>query len=246
MTNDMIFGIRPILEALEAGKTIDKIFVQRGLKGPLYSELKSALDKYKISPNFVPVEKLNRLCRQNHQGVVAYVTEIVFQKIEELLPQLLAAGKTPLLIMLDKLTDVRNFGAIVRTAECVGADAIIIPEKGGAPVSADAIKTSAGAMFNIDICKEDNLSHVIDFLQESGVQVLVASEKAEQNHYQTDLTQPLALVFGNEEKGISKDVMHHADGAIKLPIVGKTQSLNVSVACGAILYEALRQRSLEA
>jgi 23S rRNA (guanosine2251-2'-O)-methyltransferase len=244
MNSDMIFGLRPIIEALEAGKTVDRIFIQRGLKGPLYTELKSAMDKHKIRPNFVPIEKLNRITRNNHQGVVAYVTEIVFQKINKILPQIIASGKVPLVIILDKLTDVRNFGAIVRTAECIGVDAIIIPEKGGAPVNSDAIKTSAGAMFNVNICKEENLSHAIDYLQENGLKVLVASEKADNNHYQTNLTEALALVFGNEEKGISKDILHHADDSIKLPILGKTQSLNVSVACGAILYEALRQRSL--
>lgn len=243
MKDDFIFGLRPVIEALEAGKTIDKVFLQNGLQGPLYAELKTKLSKLKIRPNFVPVEKLNRFTRSNHQGVVAFISDIPFEKIEEVVPQLFEEGKVPFILILDRLTDVRNFGAICRTAECVGAHAVVIPEKGAAPVNSDAIKTSAGAMYNIKICKEKNLAHTVDFLQQSGVQVFAATEKAQKLIYDVDFTEPCALVMGNEETGISKEVLHHADEKIKLPIEGKTQSLNVSVACGAILYEAVRQKS---
>ena len=239
---DFIFGLRPVMEAIEAGKTIDKIFVQGGLQGDIYSELKKLLKKYNIRPNTVPVEKLNRFTRKNHQGVVAFISEIPFYKIEDILPQIFEEGKTPFLLILDRLTDVRNFGAIARTAECVGIDAIVIPDKGAAPINSDAIKTSAGALYNVKICKENNLAHVVDFLQQSGVTVFAATEKAEKLIYNADFSEPCAIVMGNEETGISKEVLHHADEKIKLPITGKTQSLNVSVACGAILYEAVRQK----
>ncbi len=240
---DMIFGVHPVIEAIESGKTIDKLFIQNQLLGPNVQELKAVLSKYKIRPNYVPVEKLNRLTKKTHQGVVAFIAQVPIYSIEQLLPELLEQGKTPLLLILDRLTDVRNFGAICRTAECVGVDAVIIPEKGGAPISSDSIKTSAGALFNIKICKEKNLAHTVDFLQQNGVLVYAATEKAQKLAYEVDFNEPCALVMGNEESGISKEVLHHADEKIKLPIQGKTQSLNVSVATGAILYEAIRQKS---
>ena len=242
MKDDFIFGLRPVIEAVEAGKTIDKIFLQNALQGEIYFELKNLLFKHNIRPNYVPVEKLNRFTRKNHQGVVAFISDVPFEKIEDVLPQLFEEGKTPFLLMLDRLTDVRNFGAICRTAECVGIHAIILPEKGAAPINSDAIKTSAGAIYNLRICKEKNLAHTVDYLQQSGVQVFAATEKANQLIYDVDFTQPCTIVMGNEETGISKEVLHHSDEKIKLPIEGKTQSLNVSVACGAILYEAVRQK----
>ena len=240
--DDFIFGLRPVMEALEAGKTIDKIFLQNALQGEIYHELKNLLAKHKIRANYVPVEKLNRFTRKNHQGVVAFISDVPFESIEDVLPQLFEEGKTPFLLILDRLTDVRNFGAICRTAECTGVHAVILPEKGAAPINSDAIKTSAGAIYNLRICKEKNLAHAVDFLQQSGVQVFAATEKAQKLIYDVDFTKPCALVMGNEETGISKEVLHHADEKIKLPIEGKTQSLNVSVACGAILYEAVRQK----
>ncbi|ODS90012.1 MAG: 23S rRNA (guanosine(2251)-2'-O)-methyltransferase RlmB [Chryseobacterium sp. SCN 40-13] len=239
---DFVFGLRPVIEAIEAGKTIDKVFIQNGLQGSIYADLKVLLAKNKLRPNYVPIEKLNRFTRKNHQGIVAFISDIPFYKIEDLLPQLFEEGKTPFLLMLDRLTDVRNFGAICRTAECVGIDAVIIPEKGAAPINSDAIKTSAGALYNIKICKEKNLAHTVDFLQQSGVQVFASTEKADKLIYELDFTAPCAIVMGNEETGISKEVMHHSDEKMKLPIEGKTLSLNVSVACGAIMYEAMRQK----
>ena len=242
MKEDFIFGLRPVIEAIEAGKTVDKVFLQNALQGDIYLELKNLLAKHKIRPNYVPVEKLNRFTRKNHQGVVAFISDVPFHSIENILPEIFEAGRTPFLLILDRLTDVRNFGAICRTAECVGIDAVIIPEKGGAPMNSDAIKTSAGAVYNLKICKEKNLAHTVDFLQQSGVQVFCATEKAQKLLYEVDFSQPCAIVMGNEETGISKEVLHHSDEKIKLPMEGKTQSLNVSVACGAILYEATRQR----
>lgn len=242
MKDDFIFGLRPVMEAIEAGKTIDKIFLQNGLQGENIADLKKLLTQHKIRANYVPVEKLNRFTRKNHQGVVAFISDVPFYKIEDLLPQLFEDGKTPFLLILDRLTDVRNFGAICRTAECTGVDAVIIPEKGAAPINSDAIKTSAGAIYNIKICKEKNLAHTVDYLQQSGVAVFASTEKAQKLIYEVSFTEPCAVVMGNEETGISKEVLHHADEKIKLPIEGKTQSLNVSVACGAVLYEAVRQK----
>lgn len=240
--DDFIFGLRPVMEAIDAGKTVDKIFLQNALQGEIYQELKNLLSKHGIRPNYVPVEKLNRFTRKNHQGVVAFISDVPFEKIEDVLPLLFEQGKTPFLLILDRLTDVRNFGAICRTAECVGIHAVILPEKGAAPINSDAIKTSAGAIYNLKICKEKNLAHTVDFLQQSGVQVFSATEKANKLIYDVNFTEPCAVVMGNEETGISKEVLHHSDEKIKLPIEGKTQSLNVSVACGAILYEAVRQK----
>ena len=246
MKEDFIFGLRPVMEAVAAGKTIDKIFLQNGLQGQNFAELKTELSKHKIRPNYVPVEKLNRFTRKNHQGVVAFISEVPFHSIESIIPELFEAGKNPFLLILDRLTDVRNFGAICRTAECVGVDAIILPEKGNSPINSDAIKTSAGAIYNLKICKEKNLANTVDFLQKSGIKVFAATEKAEKLAYEVSMKEPCAIVMGNEETGISKEVLHRAQEKIKLPIIGKTQSLNVSVACGALLYEATRQRWVEA
>lgn len=240
--DDFIFGLRPVIEAIEAGKTIDKIFLQNGLQGPIVAELKQLLAQNEIRANYVPIEKLNRFTRKNHQGVVAFISDVDFYKIEDLIPEIFEAGKVPFVLILDRLTDVRNFGAICRTAECVGVDAVVIPDKGAAPINSDAIKTSAGAIYNIKICKEKNLAHTVDFLQQSGILVYASTEKAQKLLYDVDFTQPCAIVMGNEETGISKEVLHHSDEKIKLPIEGKTQSLNVSVACGAVLYEVVRQR----
>lgn len=241
---DFIFGLRPVMEAIEAGKTIDKIFLQNGLQGQIYADLKKLLEKHHLRANYVPLEKLNRFTKKNHQGVVAFISDIPFYKIEDILPQIFETGKVPFLLILDRLTDVRNFGAVCRTAECVGIDAVIIPEKGAAPINSDAIKTSAGALYNIKICKEKNLAHTVDFLQQSGITIFSATEKAQKLIYEVNFCEPCAIVMGNEGTGISKEVLHHSDEKIKLPIEGKTQSLNVSVACGAILYEAVRQKNL--
>ena len=167
--DDFIFGLRPVIEAIEAGKTIDKIFIQNGLQGDIITELKKLLSKHGIRANYVPVEKLNRFTRKNHQGVVAFISDVAFYKVEDVVPQLFEEGKVPFLLILDRLTDVRNFGAICRTAECVGVDAVIIPDKGAAPINSDAMKTSAGAIYNIKICKEKNLAHTVDYLQQSGI-----------------------------------------------------------------------------
>lgn len=241
MEKDFIFGIHPIIEAIEAGKVFDKVFLQNGLLGDNIRELKIKLGEAGIKAKYVPIEKLNRLTRKNHQGVCAFLSPVQFYKLEDVIPELFEKGKMPFILMLDHLTDVRNFGAICRTAEIVGVDAIVIPDEGSAPVNSDSIKTSAGALFNVKICKEKNLLKALEFLKLSGIKTVCATEKTDKNIYEEKLALPIAIVLGNEEKGISRDILKNADEKLKLPMYGKTDSLNVSVACGVFLYEVVRQ-----
>ncbi|MBQ0733664.1 23S rRNA (guanosine(2251)-2'-O)-methyltransferase RlmB [Aquimarina celericrescens] len=238
----LIFGIRAIIEAISSGKTIDKLFIQKGLQGELARELLAMVRQQNISVTYVPLEKLNRLARKNHQGVVAYISPIDFYVLENLVLEVIESGKTPLFLILDQLSDVRNFGAIIRTAECTGVHGIIIQKKGGAPVNADTIKTSAGAVFNIPICKVDHIKDAMYYLQGSGIQVIAASEKAAETIYEVNLAVPTAIIMGSEGKGISNSVLKLVDKQAKLPMYGEIGSLNVSVACGVFLYETIRQR----
>ncbi len=237
-----LFGIRAVLEAIHSGKIIDKVFLQKGLQGSLSRELQKTLKEHRINTAEVPVEKLNRLTRKNHQGVVAFTSPVAFHDLEELVIATVESGQTPLFLLLDQLSDVRNFGAIIRTAACVGVHGIIIQKKGGAPVSADTIKTSAGAIFSIPICKVDHIKDAIYYMQASGIQVVAATEKTDSLLYETDFQKPTAIIMGSEGKGVSPAILKLADAKAKLPMVGKISSLNVSVACGAILYEVVRQR----
>ena len=237
-----IFGIRATIEAINSGKTIDKVFLQRGLRGTLFTELESLIRKESISTSYVPVEKLNRLTKGNHQGVVAKISPIAFHDLETLVLQVFESGKTPLFLLLDQLSDVRNFGAIIRTAECTGVDGIIVQKQGGAPITADTIKTSAGAVFNVPICKVDHIKDAMFYLQASGIKTIAATEKTNTTIYDLTLNEPCALIMGSEGKGISSSVLKLADEQAKLPMQGSIASLNVSVACGALLYEIVRQR----
>lgn len=238
----MIFGLRPVIEALKSGKEIDRLFVQTGLKNELSGELMGLLKKNNIPYQYVPVEKLDRLTSKNHQGVVGYISAIGYHKIADLLPGIFETGKMPLLLILDRITDVRNFGAIARTAECSGVDAIIIPSRGAAQINADAIKTSTGALHKIPVCREDNLKDVIAFLRESGLMIIACTEKTTDNYYEQDYTLPVAIMMGSEEDGISPEYLKLSDAYAKIPLMGDIGSLNVSVATGVILYEAVRQR----
>ncbi|MGB7843852.1 MAG: 23S rRNA (guanosine(2251)-2'-O)-methyltransferase RlmB [Salinimicrobium sp.] len=237
-----IFGIHAVIEAIESEKTIDKIFIQKGLSGPLFQELQKLLSKGDFNISYVPVEKLNRLAKGNHQGVVAKISPVAFAELEKIVSGALDKNTAPLFLLLDQIDDVRNFGAIIRTAECCGVDGIIIQKKGGAPVTADTVKTSAGAIFNVPLIKVDHIKDAIYYMQASGIKVLAASEKTDDLIYAKDLTAPLALVMGNEGKGISSSVLKLVDEKAKLPLKGTIGSLNVSVACGAFLYEVVRQR----
>jgi len=237
-----IFGLRAVIEAIDSGKTIDKIFLQKGIKGELYSELETLVRKNAINSVYVPIEKLNRLTKKNHQGAVAQISPVEFFDLETLVLNVIESGKTPLFLLLDQLSDVRNFGAIIRTAECTGVDGIIIQKKGGAPVNGDTIKTSAGAVFKIPICKVDHIKDAVFHMQASGIKVIAASEKTDDLLYNVSFKEPCAILMGSEDRGINPSILKVVDAKAKLPLFGEIESLNVSVACGAFLYEAVRQR----
>ncbi|WP_347922611.1 23S rRNA (guanosine(2251)-2'-O)-methyltransferase RlmB [Pontimicrobium sp. SW4] len=237
-----IFGIRAIIEAINSGETIDKVFIQKGLKGELFFELDKLLRKYSINTSYVPLEKLNRLSNKNHQGVVAQISPIEFHDLETLVLDVIESGKNPLFLLLDQISDVRNFGAIIRTAECTGVNGIIIQKKGGAPINGDTIKTSAGAVFNIPICKVDHIKDAMFYLQASGIKVIAATEKTNDTIYDVSFVEPCAIIMGSEGRGINPSVLKLVDDKAKLPMRGEIGSLNVSVACGAFLYEVIRQR----
>jgi len=238
-----IFGIRAIIEAINSGETIDKVFLQKGLKGELFTELETMLRKKAINSSYVPVEKLNRLTKKNHQGAVAQISPIAFHDMETLVLNVMASGKTPLFLLLDQLSDVRNFGAIIRTAECTGVNGIIIQKKGGAPVNGDTIKTSAGAVFKIPICKVDHIKDAVFYMQGSGIKVVAATEKTDNTLYNISFKEPCAIIMGSEGRGINPSTLKVVDAKAKLPLLGTIESLNVSVACGAFLYEVVRQRN---
>ena len=243
MKNDqMIFGIRPVLEAIEAGKEIDKILMQKGLRGELFHELLGISREMDIPIQMVPIDRLNRITRKNHQGVVAFVSQLSYHKLEQVMPGVYESGKIPLVLILDHITDVRNFGAIARTAECSGVDAIVIPAKGSAAINEDAMKTSAGALNIIPVCRTDNLANEVKFLKDSGLKVIAATEKGILDYDEEDMSVPLAIVMGAEDTGVSPALLKLSDVLVKIPQAGKIGSLNVSVAAGVILFEALRQR----
>lgn len=239
-----IFGLRAILEAINAGQEIEKVYLQKEIQGSLAKALQHKINENNISFSYVPLEKLNKLSKfQNHQGAVAKTSSIQFKDLDELLTEITASNASPLFLLLDQISDVRNLGAILRTAECTGVDAVIIPSHGSAPINADAIKTSAGAAFNLNICK---VSHVLDavyLLKGHDIQIVSVTEKTDKSIYEIDFTTPTALVMGSENKGITTSVLKNSDQKGKLPLSGSIDSLNVSVACGAALYEIVRQRS---
>ncbi|MEO0526868.1 MAG: 23S rRNA (guanosine(2251)-2'-O)-methyltransferase RlmB [Bacteroidota bacterium] len=237
-----IYGIRSIMEAISSKEPIDKIFIQKGLKGSLYRELEALVRKNNISSSYVPIERLNRITTNNHQGAIAIISPISFHNFEELVETIVATKEKPLFLLLDQLSDVRNFGAIIRTAECSGVDGIVIQKKGAAPVTADTIKTSAGAAFKVPISKVDHLKDAVFYLQASGVKVVAATEKTKNTVYDVPFDQPIAVIMGSEDTGISPSILKASDYSAKLPLLGDIDSLNVSVACGIFLYEIIRQR----
>ena len=236
--SELIFGIRAVIEAVQAGKEVDKIMVKRDLQGELFKELFEILRGSGIPVQRVPAERLNRYTRKNHQGVIAFVSAISYYKLEDIVPAIYEQGKNPFIVLLDGVTDVRNFGAIARTCECAGVDALVIPSKGSATVNADAIKTSAGALHVLPVCKERSINEAIRFLQQSG-------EKASTLYTQADFQSPLALVMGAEDTGVSLENLRICDDMVKIPQFGTIGSLNVSVASSILIYEAVRQRMNE-
>ena len=237
----MIFGIRPVAEAIEAGREIERVYIRKGGEGQLLGELRELLARHRINTREVPVERLNRLTRGNHQGVVATISPIGYLSLDEMLERI-PADETPLLVILDGITDVRNFGAIARSAECAGAHGIITPIKNGAPVNADAIRTSAGALSRIGVCRTGSIRNAINTLRAAGIRIAGATEKSEKTLFEADMTCPVAIVMGSEEDGISKGVLKLCDERLAIPLAGKVESLNVSAAAAVMLFEAVRQR----
>lgn len=240
--SEMIFGVRAVIEAIQAGTEIDKILVKKDIQSDLSKELFTALKGTLIPVQRVPVEKIDRITRKNHQGVVAFISSVTYQHTEDLVPFFFEEGKNPLLIMLDGITDVRNFGAIARTCECAGADALIIPARNSVSVNADAVKTSAGALLTLPVCREQSLTHTLKFLKESGFRIIAATEKGDYNYTEANYTDPVCIIMGAEDTGIPYDHLALCDEWVKIPIKGKIESLNVSVAAGILIYEAIRQR----
>lgn len=240
--NDMIFGIRSVIEAIEAGKEIDKLYIRKDLGGELAQELFDLVHKHHIVTQRVPQERLNRFTRKNHQGVVAMMSAVTYYKLDQVIPQLYDAGTLPFMVVLDGITDVRNFGAIARTSECAGVDAIVIPERGSVTVNADAVKTSAGALHHLPVCRERSTLHAVKELKANGFKLVAVSEKADINYTLTDYTCPVALVLGAEDTGISAEVLKECDTFVSIPMFGQIASLNVSVAGAIMMYEVVRQR----
>lgn len=240
--NEYIFGIRAVMEAIEAGKDIDKILIKKDLQGELVGELFDLIREYNIVSQRVPIERINKITRKNHQGVIAILSAVTYHSLENLVPQVYEEGMLPFVVVLDGITDVRNFGAISRTCECVGANAIVIPERGSVTVNADAVKTSAGALHYLPVCREKNVVSAVRFLKDNGYQIVAASEKAQITYTQADYTGPVAIVMGAEDTGISPEVLRLCDTMVSIPQFGNIGSLNVSVAAGVMMYEVVRQR----
>lgn len=240
--SDYIFGIRAVIEAIESGKSIDKVYLKRDAGGELAKELLDKIREYGILCQRVPVERLNRITMKNHQGAIAVLSPVAYHDLDNLLPSFYEEGKTPLVLVLDGITDTRNFGAIGRTADCAGVDAIVIPERGSASVTGDAVKASAGGLFYVPVCREPDVVTAVRKLKENGYLVVGASEKGAGSYCDVDFTVPVAIVMGSEDTGISPEVIRMCDELAAIPMLGNIGSLNVSVAAGVMLYEAVRQR----
>lgn len=240
--NEMIFGVRAVIEAIQAGTEIDKVLIKKDIQSEVAKELFAVLKQTFIPVQRVPVERIDRITRKNHQGVVAFISPVTYQRTEDLVPYLFEQGKNPLFIMLDGVTDVRNFGAIARTCECAGVDAVIIPNKNSVSVNADAIKTSAGTLLSLPVCRETNLTQTIRFLKDSGFKIVAATEKGDYDYTKADFRSPTCIIMGAEDKGVSYDNLALCDEWIKIPLFGYIESLNVSVAAGILIYKAIEQR----
>ena len=239
---DFVFGIHPVMEAIQSGKTIDRILMQKGLRSDASKELTFMIRQHQLPVQMVPQEKLNSITRANHQGVIALLSPIEFSSIENILPGIFEQGENPFILILDSVTDVRNFGAMVRTAECAGVHAIIIPERGSARIGGDAVKTSAGALLTVPVCRSFNLQSTLELLKNSGIKVLAVTEKTNILPSKIEMDVPLALILGAEDVGISPELLTMCNGRVMLPMFGNIKSLNVSVAAGILMYEVLRKR----
>lgn len=239
----MIYGTRAVIEAIKAGRQIEKILIQSGLGNELVRELITVAKQHEVPFTYVPQEKLNRMSSKNHQGVICMLSAITYASLNDIIDFAYSQGREPFILILDRVTDVRNFGAIARTAECAGVDCIVIGDKGNAPITSDAMKTSAGALSYLPVCREKDLKKTITFLHDNGIMVVACTEKASKNVYDIEFTQPVALIMGSEEDGISDTLLRDADELAKIPQKGKIESLNVSVAAGVVMYEVVRQKS---
>lgn len=240
--SQVVFGIRAVIEAIESGKQVDKVLMKKDLGGELARELLSVTREYNVPVQRVPVERINKVTRKNHQGVIAFMAAVDYYHVDDIVPALYDEGINPLVVVLDGVTDVRNFGAIARTCECAGVNCIVIPERNSVSVNADAVKTSAGALNYLPVCRERNLVKAVQYLRDSGFKVLGASEKTDLNYTKADFTGPVAIVLGAEDTGISTDVLKLCDTLVAIPEFGQINSLNVSVAGGIMIYEVVRQR----
>lgn len=241
---DFIYGTWPVMEAVKAKRDLDKVIIQHGLRSPVIGEIIAELKLLEIPYQFVPIEKMNRVTRKNHQGIIAFISPITFGRIEHVLPEIYEKGEDPFVLILDKITDVRNFGAILRTASCTGVHAVVIPDKGSAMLNSDTVKSSAGAIYTLPICRSENLKESIEYLKASGLKILAATEKGKELYFNEQLSGPVALIMGSEGEGISPEYLRRSDVLLKIPMVGTIASLNVSVAAGVLLYEVFRQRSI--
>lgn len=239
----MIYGTRAVMEAIRAGKEIERIMIQSSLANDLVKELIALAREFRVPYTFVPQEKLKKYSTRNHQGVICLISSVTYASLDNLIDRAYSEGREPFLLMLDRVTDVRNFGAISRTAECAGVDGIVLGEKGNAPITSDAMKTSAGALNHLAICREKDLKNTMRFLRESGIRIVACTEKAGHSIYEANLHGPIALIMGSEEDGISDVFLREADELVRIPMQGKIGSLNVSVAAGIVLYEVVRVRS---
>lgn len=240
--SQVVFGIRAVIEAIESGKQVDKVLMKKDLGGELARELLSVTREYNVPVQRVPVERINKVTRKNHQGVIAFMAAVDYYHVDDIVPALYDEGINPLVVVLDGVTDVRNFGAIARTCECAGVNCIVIPERNSVSVNADAVKTSAGALNYLPVCRERNLVKAVQYLRDSGFKVMGASEKTDLNYTKADFTGPVAIVLGAEDTGISTDVLKLCDTLVAIPEFGQINSLNVSVAGGIMIYEVVRQR----
>lgn len=240
---NLIYGIRAVIEAIDAGRVLNRVFVQSGLDGDIFKELRTKMKEHDIVFQMVPVQKLNRLTQNNHQGVVSYASPIEYHSLDAIITQVFERGETPLIFILDRVTDVRNMGSIARSAECHGVHAIVIPSRGNAGITADAIKTSAGALNKIPVCREHHLKDAVLLCQQSGIKVVSCTEKTDNLLHDVDLKVPLAIIMGSEEDGVSKEYLKVSDDKIKIPMTGSIASLNVAVSAGIVMYEVNRQRN---
>jgi 23S rRNA (guanosine2251-2'-O)-methyltransferase len=239
---NFIYGLHPVTEAIKSGKEIDRIFFKKGMQGSFSAELLQLAKTFQIPFQFVPQEKLDRITRKNHQGVIAMISQISYDSLENLVQMVFEKGKTPLFLILDCITDVRNFGAISRTAECAGVDGIIIPMQGSAQINEEAVRTSAGALLRVPVCREKSLKSTASFLRESGIMLYAATEHGKEPYFTCDYSGPTAIIMGSEETGISPELLRICDKMVQIPMQGDISSLNVSVAAGVLLFEVVRQR----